>query len=1299
MGADTEIMNENKIQNTLDQLTGLYTYDCFLKEAQKTFIQAEQGQRFAVFYCDILHFRLLNDMYGTQEGNRQLQAFAHTLLHPSRAGLSTRVFSDLFIKLFPLKDEDTLASLSCQFEKNMERFILRQLPFHPECKLIICSGLANLEQNTQSGLLAAIDNANIARKRARELGRTCCISFNREMEQELKSRQNLSRDLQRALAKKEFIFYLQPKVNLRTGKVVGAEALARWLKPDGVIAGPNEFIPMMEKDGSIVNLDFLIYEKLADSLGKKIRNKEAVVPISLNVSREHLHDLTFAQKAHAIFSSRGVDPSLIEFELTENVLMDIPEETLSIISQLKKYGYKASVDDFGAGFSSLSLIAKLNVDVLKLDKSLLGNSEKEISNRRGAVLTSITEMARKLHLTVLCEGVETLEQAAYLNKIGCSLIQGFYAAPPLEPEALFTLLKQNHCYPFPWVVKNSAFSQTAAEYIALDSLDNGSLSAISNSIFHILPGGTIGIEPTAGKVLFVSDSMEELVGLPSETIAKQNMHDWYAAICTQENRSAFENDLINQLDSRGQIDCEFSLTRRDGITKWITMHAGYASSAEWGQYLLCFLFDDTKAHRNEQVLEKTMEQLQAERNFYRNLYDNVMCGIIRCRMNLRDDSFHTISVNQSAAHIFGFDSPEALLQMSGGNLCAFASEETRREIMTLLPTLQKKADSFRSRCHFSFPNGEEKWADCRFQMVQRSENNLIFQMIFLDCTDTVMQKGNCPDSLYEQAGCGLFVHKIEAAGKIACTQMNQEALRLLNLNSIEEYRKKYGQTPLISVCSQDHSTVKAAYREMKQKGNSVSFYHRIQLDNGQTKWLYTTEKQISSGDGIPTILSTMVECTERKQLELRLSQEKDQLALLYNSTSCGILQFTWEQGTIRLLNMNRQASALLGLEEKQQSNSPMVFYNIVSSDDRKNMRATVAALTKSGENRTIENRVTRPDGSQLYLESSYCLLYSEGNVKTVQCTLVDITQRKRLEDRLESSYRSISDLMRQSIFVLDYKKDLLQFHLKDKELNDIPERIDHFSERYKNGEFPDIAMGNLLIESVYTNCDINNWNNIEYKTKGRNGTAKWISCSFSLTRDGQGQPESGVGCLQDITANVLERQRLRRLSETDQLTGLLNKVTAEEKCCRYLRAHPKEKNALLILDLDNFKNTNDTNGHQFGDQVLQQFGKQLGSQFRKEDIIGRIGGDEFLVFLKNVKGEQAALNRAAAICRQMAQVAQEMNFPGLSCSIGIALSPEHGVDYPLLLRNADVALYKAKNAGKNQFCLYELTSDEKNKGL
>jgi EAL domain-containing protein (putative c-di-GMP-specific phosphodiesterase class I) len=241
-------------------------------------------------------------------------------------------------------------------------------------------------------------------------------------------------------------------VALDTGKIAGAEALVRWKKNDGTLLPPMDFIPLLEKTDEITHLDFYVYESVCRYLHERLNKKLVTVPISVNVSRRHLKNHLFIEQIKSLTSQYEIPPALLEFELTETLFLENSDEAILLQKNLHQAGFTLSLDDFGSGFSSLNLLKKMTLDVIKIDRSFLeGNVINSVDK---TIIRCIIHMAKLLNITVLCEGAETLEQVQYLRKARCSMVQGFYFSKPLSIEKMNDLLDSGKIYSIPYALKN-----------------------------------------------------------------------------------------------------------------------------------------------------------------------------------------------------------------------------------------------------------------------------------------------------------------------------------------------------------------------------------------------------------------------------------------------------------------------------------------------------------------------------------------------------------------------------------------------------------------------------------------------------------------------------------------------------------------------------------------------------------------------------------------------------------------------------------------------------------------------------
>lgn len=233
-----------------------------------------------------------------------------------------------------------------------------------------------------------------------------------------------------ALINEEFVVYLQPQQSLRDGKIIGAEALVRWQDPTYGLIPPSHFIPLFEKNRFIIKLDLYVFEKTCAIIQKWISQGHTPVSVSVNMSKVHLDCPDFVSSYEKIRQRYHIPASLLEFEFTETMMSQHPQQLLQVVNQIHAYGYRCSLDDFGSGDSSFNLLKDIWVDTLKLDKAFFGSSQLD-NPREKDIITSIIDLSGKLGMQTVAEGVETNAQRDFLRAAGCDIIQGYLFSRPL----------------------------------------------------------------------------------------------------------------------------------------------------------------------------------------------------------------------------------------------------------------------------------------------------------------------------------------------------------------------------------------------------------------------------------------------------------------------------------------------------------------------------------------------------------------------------------------------------------------------------------------------------------------------------------------------------------------------------------------------------------------------------------------------------------------------------------------------------------------------------------------------------
>lgn len=426
-----------------DVLTGLDQYDVFLRKLEKE-IENIGDDRIIIVYTDIKHFKYINDTYGYKVGDSLLQDFVDEFAGKADIIIcAARVYSDNFVVANRIPPDyctneefrDLIYQINQEREaKFREKYLNSRLQF--------CTGISVIDKNSRSlNAETAVSNANLARKVAKEMEQDSCVLFDQSMMEGIKREVEITSSIPKALAQRELQVYFQPKIDTETLEVIGAEALVRWQKPDGTFVYPDEFIPLIERSGQVVEVDYYVYREVFRFLANRLAEGKKVVPISVNVSRVHLQKMHILQYVKELFEEFPIPCSLVEFELTESIYLENTEKALELIAGLHKMGIKVSMDDFGSGYSSLNLLSKLPIDIIKLDKVFLKEGEMQENDR--IIISCVVDMAKKLKITSLCEGVETQEQSNYLKTVGCQMQQGYYFSKPVPQMAFENLIEKS----------------------------------------------------------------------------------------------------------------------------------------------------------------------------------------------------------------------------------------------------------------------------------------------------------------------------------------------------------------------------------------------------------------------------------------------------------------------------------------------------------------------------------------------------------------------------------------------------------------------------------------------------------------------------------------------------------------------------------------------------------------------------------------------------------------------------------------------------------------------------------------
>ncbi len=418
--------------NCFDSVTGAKQRSTFFDEAQDIVLDNDKN-KYCIAIFDIKKFRIFNENYGREMGDKLLEFIANklnNLLLPNLENFG-RMGSDEFAVMFCAKDKTALNRRMTQVFKELKK----SLEINKKIKIGLSFGIYYAVSSKES-VEMSYEKAKSAQKSAKSSKSLEYMLFDKRLAILEKEEAYMEQSMEKALVNNEFKLFLQPQYKLKTKEVCGLEALCRWEKTKGDYLPPMKFIPLFEQNKFILKLDFYMFEKVCRFIKFLIVNNIEPVCISVNFSRLHVYENDWVKKLCEICHKYNVPKSLIKVEVTESFALCGNDKMVSRAGELKKAGFKLSIDDFGAGYSSLGILKSIPAHEVKLDRSFF--FEKEESGKSDIILRYIIAMSKDLGLETVAEGIEKWEQIKKLEDLNCDMVQGFIFSKPMPAKLLIS---------------------------------------------------------------------------------------------------------------------------------------------------------------------------------------------------------------------------------------------------------------------------------------------------------------------------------------------------------------------------------------------------------------------------------------------------------------------------------------------------------------------------------------------------------------------------------------------------------------------------------------------------------------------------------------------------------------------------------------------------------------------------------------------------------------------------------------------------------------------------------------------
>lgn len=587
--------NNNMLSSdvALNPLTGLYRRSVFFHLAQNLlYANAGSDTPYCLMAIDIEHFKLFNEWYGTAAGDDFLINIGKHLkqAQDEHSGIAGYIGNDDFAIILPYREE--------LLSKLQEQLIGYIKHYEGSAGFLPAFGLYVIE-DTSLPVNNMYDRACMALASVKGNYAQRCGRYDTAIMEAMEKNHLLLSEVQRALDQHEFTFYAQPKCNMATGRIIGLESLVRWNHPERGLIPPGDFIPLLESNGFISNLDLYIWEAVCAALRNWLDRGFRAIPISVNVSRVDIYALDIVEVFRNLTEKYQLEPRLVEIEITESAYTEDYHVIVGVVESLRRFGFTVLMDDFGSGYSSLNMLKDVNVDIIKLDMKFLDMNDKT-SGKGIGILEAVTHMARLMNLRIIAEGIETKEQADLLLDMGCLYGQGYYFFRPMPIEVFEPLLMQPENVDYRGLRARTVERLGVRELLHDDLFSETMLNNILGAIaFYDVHDDTI--ELLRANEHYYKTTLTNPVDLAEYS---QNM---LSSIVEEDHEQAFRifhDSYQNPVDGAAG---DIRKTASDGTVIWLHLHAYFLREQDGHRLFYSSLLNITEHKQKELQLTALLE--------------------------------------------------------------------------------------------------------------------------------------------------------------------------------------------------------------------------------------------------------------------------------------------------------------------------------------------------------------------------------------------------------------------------------------------------------------------------------------------------------------------------------------------------------------------------------------------------------------------------------------------------------------------------------------------------------------------
>ena len=430
--SEMKVKKELAYRTSYDAITQLYNSESFYKRALER-LELDEEAHYAVISVGIDHFTVITDRFGIEASNKCLKFLSACIInHLKWEDVACRYDGDVFVILKKYDTDEELVELAKDLSSE---FVIEEAR---KCGSTLALGIYKVV-NTDLPVQLMCDRSLLARREARGNKIVNYAFYNDKIRLMRRYHSEMESEMESALENNEFLMYLQPKIDLSSGKIHGAEALVRWQHRPDEMRMPGDFLPLFESNGFIKKLDEYMWDKAAQFIAE-IKDEGMIVPISVNISRYHVDNSNLVDTLVNITKKHNIENKYLELEITETLFTQDVTKLYKIMQNLQENGFVLEMDDFGSGYSSLNMLREAPVGVVKIDRYFI--DEILLTKKGQIVIENTVNMLKQLGMLVVAEGVEKREQVDFLKSVNCDVVQGYYFSKPIPAEDFRKMLRE-----------------------------------------------------------------------------------------------------------------------------------------------------------------------------------------------------------------------------------------------------------------------------------------------------------------------------------------------------------------------------------------------------------------------------------------------------------------------------------------------------------------------------------------------------------------------------------------------------------------------------------------------------------------------------------------------------------------------------------------------------------------------------------------------------------------------------------------------------------------------------------------